>query len=113
MWLEQNGLSEFHASETSVNPISVSRQQAELCNIINDMLLPSQSAWRGSTPLVSVHRWTDVVISELNARLCGWHNNLPSDLRWNRWGSCFDTIDPSIAALQYAHLSCLDTIVPR
>ncbi|KIW17243.1 hypothetical protein PV08_04434 [Exophiala spinifera] len=37
------------------------------------------------------------VHNKLNARLLGWYNSLPSELRWSRWTSNNEPLDPGVA----------------
>jgi hypothetical protein len=43
-------------------------------------------------------------LTQLNSRLCGWHEDLPVELRWNKWGSSFEIIDPKVASMQLVAL---------
>lgn len=105
IWLEQNGLSDLGEPEMLTDPTSPAEKQMELCKIIHDMLVPRDFLRGGSAQHPATQRWTEVAVNELNTRLWGWHSTLPGELRWNRWGSCSDTIMPGIAALHMLYNS--------
>ena len=63
-------------------------KQAELGTIIKDI----QSA-------VQSNDWAETSYTKLNARLCTWHESLPSELRWSRWSSNLEELDPGLATL--------------
>jgi hypothetical protein len=98
-WLDQHDLSSFKDMTGAPNSLSVLKRQIDLGRIIEDMLsqtLPPKKMTPGGSK-----RWAEISLNRLNARLCSWHNALPGDMRWDRWGSSFDVVHPSIASLQY------------
>jgi hypothetical protein len=98
-WLDQHDLSCFKDMTGAPNSLSVLKRQIDLGRIIEDMLsqtLPPKKMAPGGSK-----RWAEISLNRLNARLCSWHNALPGDMRWDRWGSSFDVVHPSIASLQY------------
>ncbi|RDL39788.1 uncharacterized protein BP5553_04128 [Venustampulla echinocandica] len=106
--LEQCDRYSLPEPEISPNLSTVSKRHAELCHIIND-ILETYSSSRKPTRQQTSQRWIEVIVNELNARLWKWLNSLPASFRWNRWGSSFNTVHPSIAALHMlyntAHIS--------
>lgn len=77
-------------------------KQQELANIIEDLL--SQDLSGRWCPSPGSSRSVEISLNDLNARLLGWHNSLPSYLRWDIWGSGFGDIEQNIAELQYVRL---------
>jgi hypothetical protein len=97
--LDLQDSSYFRDMKGAPSSASVLNKEIELGRIIQDMLSqtlsPKRMAPGGSK------RWAEISLNQLNARLCSWHNTLPGEMRWDRWGSSFDVVHPSIAALQY------------
>jgi len=104
MWLTKNGLPDSPPFDTLSEPNLILTYQDELCHIINDMMVKPHPLWGAAITFSDDLRWEELVVGEINTRLLGWHNALPGELRWNRWGSCFDIIHPSITALRYLKL---------
>ncbi|KAK1961206.1 hypothetical protein LY78DRAFT_673452 [Colletotrichum sublineola] len=44
-------------------------------------------------------RWNEVSLSKLNARLVACHEALPGEMRWKRWSTNKDVLQPSVACL--------------
>jgi len=74
-------------------------KQAELSNIIADMQRQILSTRR--KVLHRPDHWYDALYNKLNAQLWRWHDSLPGELRWNRWSSNLEMVDPSLSPLQY------------
>lgn len=74
------------------------RKQAQLATIVGEMLCQTHL----STRRLSRHSQTSIgaLYNKLNASLLGWHNSLPSELRWSRWTSNLVTLDPGLATMQ-------------
>ncbi|KAI1623221.1 fungal-specific transcription factor domain-containing protein [Exophiala viscosa] len=72
-------------------------KQAELSNIIADMQRQILSTRRRL--LYRPDHWYDALYNKLNARLWRWHDSLPGELRWNRWSSNLEMVDPSLSPL--------------
>lgn len=73
-------------------------KQAELGKIIKEVQLTMVSAQR--MPTAGNDHWVEALYTKLNARLCNWHNLVPSEMRWSRWSSSFEELDPGLATLQ-------------
>lgn len=73
-------------------------KQAELGSIIKEIQLTMLSARKTRTP--GNDHWVEALYTKMNARLCNWHNLLPSEMRWSRWSSNHEELDPSHATLQ-------------
>jgi hypothetical protein len=69
-------------------------KQIQLGYIIENVLSTTSTSASGSK------RWMEISLNDLNAKLWSWHDSLSSDQRWDRWGSRFDAVHPSVAALQ-------------
>lgn len=85
--------------ESKPSPISTLLlvKQAELGRIIKDIqsaVQPDKQAKFGGNDY-----WAEASYTKLNARLCNWHESLPSELRWSRWSSNLDELEPSLASL--------------
>lgn len=84
--------------ENSVIPHPLSdsllKKHIELAKIIDDIQALMYNPMQQQTK-----RWTATSLTQLNTRLCGWYDSLPSKLRWKKWGSCFEEVDVGIAAL--------------
>jgi hypothetical protein len=76
----------------------IKSKQLELMCLV-EVILSFNSSIR-SASFLHFNRWIEISLNDLNARLWRWHDSLPSELRWDRWGSRFDAIKQSIAALQ-------------
>lgn len=74
-------------------------KQGQLSNIISAMQRQVLSSPRKS-PYRSDH-WYDALYNKLNAQLWSWHDSLPGELRWNKWSSNLQMVDPSLTSLQY------------
>jgi hypothetical protein len=74
-------------------------KQAELSNIINDVQTSILSSKRRI--LQRPDHWVVAVYNKLNAELWSWHDSLPGEMRWNKWSSNLEVVDPSLASLQY------------
>ncbi|KAK6956886.1 hypothetical protein Daesc_002168 [Daldinia eschscholtzii] len=44
-------------------------------------------------------RWTTSVLQQLNARLISWHEALPMDMRWKKWFTNRDRLQPNVTVL--------------
>jgi hypothetical protein len=74
------------------------QKQAQLGKVIEE--IQCQSHFSPRKPLCQSASWMGVVYSKLNARLLGWYDSLPGELRWSRWSSNLDTLEPDLATLQ-------------
>ncbi|RFU34241.1 hypothetical protein B7463_g2082, partial [Scytalidium lignicola] len=96
-WLEDQGLGYLNDPELTPSYCSVFKKHIELGKIIQDMLAqifaPGKESSRESS------RWVQLCLNQLNARFWNWHDSLPGDMRWNRWGSSFETVYPNIASM--------------
>ncbi|KAI1380513.1 hypothetical protein F4677DRAFT_261754 [Hypoxylon crocopeplum] len=72
-------------------------QQVELGRIIHDMLSNVFAPKRKSA--LKSKRWTTAALQQLNARLLAWHEALPSDMRWKKWFTNKDRLQPNVAVL--------------
>ncbi|KIX10471.1 uncharacterized protein Z518_01554 [Rhinocladiella mackenziei CBS 650.93] len=96
-WVSQQSANNLE--DLDVSPVStlLLTKQAELGSIIKEIQLRVHSANRKS------HRgsefWLEALYNKMNARLWSWHNSLPGEMRWSRWGSNLEEVNPSIATL--------------
>ncbi|TDZ41424.1 putative transcriptional regulatory protein [Colletotrichum trifolii] len=72
-------------------------QQIELGRIVDDML-STTFAPRKRTD-AHARKWTEVSLNKLNARLVAWHEALPSNMRWKKWFTNKDVLEPGVAIL--------------
>ncbi len=90
---------DFHSRQVEgyykSSPGAILKKQVELARIIQDVMTVVLDSKHSHTK-----RWLKTSLTQLNARLCGWHDSLPGELRWKRWGSCFEEIDLQVAGLQ-------------
>ncbi|KAK2009305.1 hypothetical protein LZ32DRAFT_426089 [Colletotrichum eremochloae] len=80
---------------------SMFNQFVELGRIVHDMLSKTFAPRKMKDPLA--RRWNEVSLSKLNARLVAWHEALPGEMRWKRWSTNKDVLQPSVACLQYVN----------
>ena len=73
-------------------------QQVELGRIIHDMLANVFAPKRKGA--AKSKRWTTAALQQLNARLLSWHEALPADMRWKKWFTNRDRLQPNVAVLQ-------------
>lgn len=73
-------------------------KQAELGRIIKEIQLTMLSVWK--MRITNKRAWVEAMYTKLNARLCNWHDLLPSGMRWSRWTSNCEELHPSLATLQ-------------
>ncbi|KAK5458234.1 hypothetical protein LTS15_004314 [Exophiala xenobiotica] len=73
------------------------QKQAQLGKVIEE--IQCQSHFSTRKPLCQSASWIEAVYSKLNARLLGWYDSLPGELRWSRWSSNLDTLEPDLATL--------------
>ncbi|KIW77093.1 hypothetical protein Z517_09539 [Fonsecaea pedrosoi CBS 271.37] len=71
-------------------------KQAELGNIIKDIQL--QVHCKRKLHLLSEY-CLQALYNKLNARLWSWYDSLPGDMRWSRWSSNLEEVEPSLANL--------------
>ncbi|KAF9869953.1 transcription factor [Colletotrichum karsti] len=73
-------------------------QQIELARIIHDMLSTTFAPKKKNDS--HARRWTEVSLNKLNARLVAWHEALPTNMRWKKWFTNKDNLQPNVAILQ-------------
>lgn len=83
------------------NHFILKAKQAELIDIIGSVLQVVYNADTRVLPARGSHAQTTTCMVELNVRLCRWHNDLPSNLRWDQWGSLSGAVEPMVANIQY------------
>lgn len=96
-----NHQSTSHAKDVDAWPVVSTlllAKQAELGRIIQE--IQSQVHFPCGRSRHGSEYWLQAVYIKLNARLWGWHDSLPGAMRWNRWSSNLDEVDPSLANLQ-------------
>ncbi|KDN70456.1 putative fungal specific transcription factor domain-containing protein [Colletotrichum sublineola] len=76
---------------------SMFNQFVELGRIVHDMLSKTFAPRKMKDPLA--RRWNEVSLSKLNARLVACHEALPGEMRWKRWSTNKDVLQPSVACL--------------
>ncbi|WDK11021.1 fungal specific transcription factor domain-containing protein [Colletotrichum graminicola] len=72
-------------------------QMLELGRIVHDMLSKTFAPKKMKDP--SARRWNELSLSKLNARLVAWHEALPSEMRWKKWTTNKDVLQPHVACL--------------
>ncbi|XXG95528.1 hypothetical protein Hte_001792 [Hypoxylon texense] len=72
-------------------------QQVELGRIIHDMLSNVFAPKRKNA--TKSKRWTTAILQQLNARLLAWHEALPGDMRWKKWFTNKDRLQPNVTVL--------------
>ena len=99
-WLQEHGLSHLQDSEPSFDSSLLGFKGVELHEIINGLGFQRDLPKSCETAQYQSQHWVDVTVNELNAKLLRWHSTLPGELRWNRWGSSSEVVNPRVAALQ-------------
>ncbi|KIX97485.1 uncharacterized protein Z520_06937 [Fonsecaea multimorphosa CBS 102226] len=77
-------------------PTLLLTKQAELGKIITDIQLQVHS--KRKLRHLSEY-WHQALYNKLNSRLWSWHDSLPGDMRWSRWSSNLEEVEPSLANL--------------
>ncbi|KAL6242762.1 hypothetical protein RBB50_010408 [Rhinocladiella similis] len=71
------------------------QKQAQLATIVGDF--QNHTYFSRRRPPRRSEAVNGSVHNKLNARLLGWYNSLPSELRWSRWTSNIEILDPGLA----------------
>lgn len=82
-------------------------KQGELGSIIRDIQIQVHCPSRKSS--CGPGYWREALYHKLNASLWRWYDSLPGEMRWNRWSSNLEDVDPGLANLQYVFLCLLAT----
>ncbi|KAL2878695.1 hypothetical protein SGCOL_005919 [Colletotrichum sp. CLE4] len=72
-------------------------QQIELARIVHDMLSQTFAPKKMKDP--AARRWNEVSLNKLNARLVAWHEALPTNMRWKKWFTNKDILQPNVSIL--------------
>ncbi|KAK1448045.1 fungal specific transcription factor domain-containing protein [Colletotrichum cuscutae] len=72
-------------------------QQIELARIVHDMLSQTFVPKKMKDP--AARRWNEVSLNKLNARLVAWHEALPTNMRWKKWFTNKDILQPNVSIL--------------
>ncbi|KAF6818769.1 transcription factor [Colletotrichum sojae] len=81
----------------------VFNQEIELARIIHDMLSTTFAPKKQKD--AKARRWTEISLNKLNARLVAWHEALPADMRWKKWWTNKDVLQPNVAILHVLYHS--------
>ncbi|KIW25811.1 uncharacterized protein PV07_08954 [Cladophialophora immunda] len=95
-WVDQHRKSSFDDRDQSYVPTLLLIKQAELGNVIKDIQL--QVHCKRKLHHLSEY-YLQALYNKLNARLWSWYDSLPGDMRWSRWSSNFEEVEPSVANL--------------
>ncbi|KAI0113096.1 fungal-specific transcription factor domain-containing protein [Daldinia grandis] len=98
-WLQSHNMSSLKTVRPAGPKLTLLfNQQVDLGRIIHDILSNVFSPkGKGFT---KSKRWTTTVLQQLNARLLSWHEALPADMRWKKWFTNRDRLQPNVTVLQ-------------
>ncbi|KAJ0318095.1 hypothetical protein COL5a_010843 [Colletotrichum fioriniae] len=64
---------------------------------VHDMLSQTFAPKKMKDP--AARRWNEVSLNKLNARLVAWHEALPTNMRWKKWFTNKDILQPNVSIL--------------
>ncbi|EFQ25642.1 fungal specific transcription factor domain-containing protein [Colletotrichum graminicola M1.001] len=97
-WLQAHGLGFLQTGQPGGPRLTPwFNQMLELGRIVHDMLSKTFAPKKMKDP--SARRWNELSLSKLNARLVAWHEALPSEMRWKKWTTNKDVLQPHVACL--------------
>jgi hypothetical protein len=107
-WLDGQDLGHLKSPPTAPNPHLIFQKYIDLAKIIHDILCLGWEACQ-NTKSGSKH-WDRIVLNAISARLWNWHDGLPGDFRWNRWGSNVDDVHLSLASMHMLYHTAMITL---
>lgn len=105
-WLHTHQINFLKPVASDAEETLLFNEQVKIARVIHDTLSSVFAPPQRKCDLKS-DTWTLALLQQLNVGLISWYEGLPSEMRWKKWFTNKDNLNPGLAILQYEELSLL------